>query len=109
MRRRILIGQVQAGILALVVIDVDRHFLGQVEGFAVGGLEVFEVGPENVVGFTGRNALGEFTVMVGVEFPADFAGFVGGTANFNRHAVDGLIVRTPDRAEDDRVGLFFGG
>jgi len=68
------VGQVQAGILAFFVIDVDGDFLGEMQGLAVGGLEAFQVGPEDVVGLACGNALGKLAMMVGVDLPADFLG-----------------------------------
>ena len=95
----------QSGVLALFVEDVDFHFFRQAELSAVGKLHAFEIGGEYVVGFPGGNALGEFAVMVGVLIPANFFRLVGGTPNSYVHTVDGKVVGTPDRTEDERVGL----
>src|SRR5271157_425089 len=72
---------------------------------AVGEFDAFEVGGDDVVGFTSRDSLGKFTAVVGVKFPADFLGFIGGAADLHSYAVHGMIVRSPDRAEDEGVGL----
>ena len=95
----------QTGVFPLVVEDMHGNFLGQVQRLAVGGLETFEVGREDVVGLAGGNALGKLTVMVGVEFPAHFAGFVLGTANLDPDTIHRTIIRPPDGTEDESVGL----
>jgi len=100
-------GQVQAGVFALVVVDVDGDFLDQVEGPAVGGFDVLEIGRKDIVALAGGNALGEFAVVVGEEFPADSFGLVGGAANPYGDAVDGVVVGPPDGAEDEAIGFFF--
>ena len=92
--------EVEADVLALVVVDVDGYFFDQVEGLAVAGLVAFEVGPDDVFGFFGGETLLELAVVVGVDLPADFLGLVGGFADFDSHAVDGPIVWAPDGSDD---------
>jgi hypothetical protein len=100
-----LTGEMHAGVLAFFVVDVNGDVLG-VSGGPVGEFDAFEVGGEDVVGFSGRNALGEFTVVVGEDLPADFVGLVGGAADFDSHAVDGTIIRPPHGAGNQSIGLF---
>src|SRR5271154_2442599 len=95
----------QSGVFAFVVIDVNGDFLHQVHRLAVGGLEAFEVGPDDVVVFAGRNALGELAVVVGIHLPLGLLVF--GAADFYFDPVDGTIVRSPDRAHDQGVGFVF--
>ena len=100
--------EVEAYILALVVVDVDSDFFDQVEGLAVFGLVAFEIGPHNVFGFFRGKALLELAVMVGVDLVADFLGLVGGFTNFDGNTVDRPIVGAPNRANDYRERLFLG-
>jgi hypothetical protein len=96
---------VQAGVFALIVVDVDFDFFGQVELGAVGKFQVFGIGGKNVVGFAGRNVLSEFPGVVGVLVPTNFFRLIGGAPDFYVNAVDGAIVRSPDCAEDYGVRL----
>jgi hypothetical protein len=95
----------QARVLALVAVNVDGDLLDQVKGLAVGGLKAFQVGPEDVVGLSGGNALGKLTMMVGVEFPANFLGFIRGAPNLHGYAVKGAIIWAPDGSKDEGVRL----
>src|SRR5450631_120595 len=96
----------QSSVFAFVVINVNSHFLDQPKRLAVGGLEAFEIGRENVVGFAGRHTLGEFAQVVGINLPLRLLVF--GPADFHGDAINRMVVRTPDRAGDQRVGLAFG-
>ena len=96
----------QSGVFAFVVVDVDGNFLDQVQGLAVGRLEVLQVRREDVVGFPGGNALGEFAHVVGIDFPLRFLVFRA--ADLYGDAVDRTIVGAPDGAGDQSVGLAFG-
>src|SRR5712691_420530 len=96
----------QSSVFAFVVVDMDGNFLDQAQRLAASGFESFEIGPEDVVGFAGGNALGELAHVVGVDFPLRL--FVLGAADFHRDTIDGAIVRTPDRPGDESVGLAFG-
>src|SRR5690349_11984768 len=96
----------QAGIFAFVAVNVNDDILNEVQGLAVGGLEVFQIGGKDVVGFSGRNTQGEFTVMVGIEFPLGLLVF--GAADFYEYAINRAIVGTPDRTGDQGVGLVVG-
>ena len=98
--------QVKAGIFPLIIVNMNGDILKQVERPPVGGLEVLQIGGQDVVGFPGGNAHGEFTVMVGIEFPLGLLVF--GAADFYEYAVDWAVVRTPDRSRDQSVGLVVG-
>ena len=95
--------QVQACVFPFVVVNVHGDILKQVEGPAVGGFEVLYIGGEDVVGFTGRNALGKFPVMIGIDFP--FGLLIVGAANLDGNTVNRMIVGTPDGSGDQGVGL----
>src|SRR3974390_2370348 len=97
--------QMQAYILALVVIDVDGVFLDEVDGLAIGRFEAFQIGPENVIGFTGRDALGEFAHVIGVDLPPSFIGFVFSLSDLHSDAINGAIIRAPDGPGDQGVRL----
>src|SRR5208282_724763 len=97
----------QSGVFAFVVINVDGNFFQEMKGLAVGGLDAFQVSPENVVCFTGGHALGKFAVMIGVKLPADLLRLIGGAPNLYGNAVYGMIVGAPDGSENESVGLFF--
>ena len=98
--------EVEADVLALIIVDVHRDFLDQVEGLAITGLVAFEIGPDDVFGFFCGQALLKLPVMVGVDLVADFLGLVGRFANFDGDAVDGSIIRTPHGADDHCERLF---
>src|SRR5579859_1440322 len=103
----------QSGVFAFIVINVNRDILGDRMG-SVGEFHAFEVGREDVVGFTSRHALGELAVVVGIHLPTDLLGLVLGAAHFYTDAVDGPIVWTPYRSNDEgvrllRVGVTLGG
>jgi hypothetical protein len=70
-----LVFQVQTDILAFVVVDVDSHFLGQMDRLAIGRLEPFEIGPHDVFRLASGQALLELPVMVGIDLPANLLGF----------------------------------
>lgn len=95
----------QSRILAFIIINVDCHFLIKVQRGAVGEFDAFEVGGEDVVIFAGGDALREFAIVVGVHLPADFLGLVFGAADLYFDAVDGLIIGSPDGAEDEGIRL----
>jgi len=99
------VGQMEADILALVFVDVDGDFLNEVDRLPIGGLESFQIRPEDVVGLTGRNSLGKLSHVIGVEFPADFLHLIGTLADFHGNAVHGVIIGSPDGPDDQRVGL----
>src|SRR5579872_7585520 len=75
---------------------------------AVSRFVAFEVGPDNVFSFPDGQALFKLTVMVGVDFPTNLLRLIGGFADLDRDAVDGQIVRSPNRTDDQRVGLSLG-
>src|ERR1017187_9454663 len=96
----------QSSVFAFIVINVHRHFLNQSKRLAIGRLEAFEIDRENVVGFAGRDTLGEFAQVVGINVPLRLLVF--GPADFHRDAINRMVVRTPDRAGDQSIGLAFG-
>src|ERR1700722_4948216 len=96
----------QTGVLAFVVINVDGYFLGQVQRPAVDEFEAFEIGPENVVGLAGGYALGEFAVVIGIQFPPNFLGLIAGSPDLHSNPVKGMIVWSPDCSKDEGVGFF---
>src|SRR5579862_80326 len=63
----------QSGVFAFVVINVDGDFVGEVQRSSVSGFHAFQVGPEDIVGVPGRNALGELAHVVGVDHMGEFA------------------------------------
>src|SRR5216684_487260 len=63
----------------------------------------FNVSPYEVVGFAGRNPLGEFTDMIGSQFPPWL--LVTRTADLDLYSIDGVIVRPPDGAENKSVAI----
>src|SRR5579872_175615 len=95
----------QSGVFAFVVINVDGDFAGEVQRSSVSGFHAFQVGPEDIVGVPGRNALGELAHVVGVDLPLCFVFLVLGRADLHVYAVHGAIVGTPDSAENEGVRL----
>ena len=95
----------QSGVFAFVVVDVNGHFLKQVEGLSVGRFEMLQIGRKDVFAFAGGNALGELAPMVGIDFPSNFLGFIGGAANSHRDSINRPIIRTPDCPKDKGVRL----
>src|SRR5579862_2481558 len=102
-----LMGQVQARVFAFVIVDVNRHGLSEAHGLAIGAFHAFQIGPDNVVGFARRNALGKLAHMVGIKLPADLLGLVGGSADFHRDAVHRTIIGPPHSARNQGVRFFF--
>ena len=100
--------QMEAHILALVVIDVDGHFLNQVERFAIGRFEILEIGPENVIILAGRQALFKLAVVVGIDFPARLVGLVFAAPDFYVNSIHWSVVGTPHSSNDDSVRLSSG-
>jgi hypothetical protein len=91
----------QTGVFAFDVINVDSYFLGQVQGLAVGGFEVFEIGPEDIVGLAGRDALGKFSHVVGKDLPLGF--LILGAPDLHFDAKYRVIVGTPDGPENEGI------
>src|ERR1700722_5314789 len=98
--------QAQPGVFAFVIIDVYFDLADLMQGLAVGSLHAFQICRKDVIRFAGRNALGKFSAMVGVDLPLGF--FVLSAADFDRDAVDRPVVGAPDGAENQGV-LFLGG
>src|SRR5579859_2379713 len=99
-----LVRQVDSGVFALIVINVNRDFLGM-ERLAVNGFDALEIGGQDVLGLAGRNALGELAIVVGENLPADFLGLVDGAPDLYPYAVERAVVGSPDRAGDEGIGL----
>jgi hypothetical protein len=95
----------QADVLALVIVDMDGDFLDEMDGLAIGRFESFQVSPEDVIGFAGRNALGEFAHVIGVDLPASFIGFVLSLSDLHSNAVHRAIIGAPDGPGDQSVRL----
>jgi len=97
--------EMQTGVFAFVVVDVNRDLLEQVEGLSIGRFKVLQIGGKDVFVFTGRNALGELAAMIGIDFPSNLLGFIRSTANSHRDAENGPVIGTPDRTKDKRIWL----
>src|SRR5215831_7082788 len=100
--------QMEAHILALVVIDVDGNFLDQVERFSVGWLEVLEIGPENVVILARRQALFKLATVVGIDFPARLIGLVFAATDFYVNSIHWTVIGSPHGPDDHGVRLSSG-
>jgi hypothetical protein len=98
----------KANVLALVVVDMDGDFLDEVEGFAVGGFEILQIGPENVVGVAGWQALLEFAVVVGIDFPSRLVRLIFATPDLYGDSIYRSVIGTPHRPHDHGVGFPFG-
>jgi hypothetical protein len=98
----------KTNVLTLVVVDMDGDLLHEVEGFPVGGFEILQIGPENVVGFAGWQALLEFAVVVGIDFPSRLVGLVFATPDFYADSIHRSIIGTPNGPHDHGVGFPFG-
>src|SRR5580704_19598910 len=98
--------QAQAGVFAFVIIDVYFDLADLMQGLAVGSLHAFQICRKDVIRFAGRNALGKFSAMVGVDLPLGF--FVLSAADFDRDAVDRPFVGTPDRPKNQGVLILRG-
>ena len=83
---------------------MDGNFLDQAERLAVGGFEVLQIGPEDVVGLPRGNALGKLAIVIGKELPSGF--LILGTPDLYCDAVDRTVVRSPDCSENKGVRLF---
>jgi hypothetical protein len=91
---------VETDVLALVVVDVNGNLLDEMNGLAVGRLEVFEIGPEDIVGITSRKPLFELAVVIGVDFPARFIRFVFAAPYLDGNSIHRSIVGPPHSAND---------
>ena len=86
----------QADILALVVLNVDRDF-------RLGDALIFRLGGDDVIGGAGRNPLREFPLVVGIKFPRRF--LVIGATDPHTHPIRRTIARRIDRAKDKSIRL----
>jgi hypothetical protein len=96
----------QSDVGTLVAVQVDLGLGSGLQVLAIRGLIALHVGPDDVVGGSWRYALGKLARVVGVEFPAGLL-FVG-PPDLDLDAVDGMVRRVPDGAENQRVRLFLG-
>jgi hypothetical protein len=93
----------EADVDAFVVLYVDWNLLDEMQRLSIGGFHAFEIGFDDVVGLAGGNALGEFSRVVGKSLPLRF--FIRDATNLDFDSVDGVIVGSPDGAEDKSVGV----
>lgn len=93
----------QTDIDALVVFDVYRYVLDWVQRPSVTGLEILEVGRDNVIGLPSGDPLSKLAPMVRIKFPSRLP--VLGTPDLDFDAEDWPIVRPPNSAEDQSVRL----
>src|ERR1700731_4160782 len=93
----------QANVDPLVILNMDGNLPNQMEGLSVRRFVVLKVGPDHIIRLARVDALGELAGMVGIKLPLRL--FVLSPANLDLDAVNGTIVRTPDGAKDERVGL----
>jgi hypothetical protein len=98
----------KTNVLALVVVDMDGDLVHEMEGFAVGGLEVLQIGPENIVGVAGWQALLEFAVVVGIDFPPRLVRLVFATPDLHRDSIHRSVIGTPHSPHDHSVRFPFG-
>jgi hypothetical protein len=92
-------------ICTLIVVDMHGYLGSRLQGFAGSKLVALKVGPNHVIGVADGHALREFAGVVGIEFPAGFAGLIGRPADFHLDTVKGMAVGIPNRPEDKSVGL----
>jgi hypothetical protein len=97
---------VEAYVFAFVVINVYLGFSDLVQRLAVGSLDPFKIGRQDVIRLAGGNALGEFAAMVRVNLPLGF--LVLSAADLDRDAVNGAVVGAPDCPENQGVLVFAG-
>ena len=95
----------QAYILAFFAVDVNGDALRQTQGLAIGGFDVLQIGSEDVVGFSGGQSLGEFSVVIGLDLP--FRLLIFGTADQHGNAVDRAVVWPPHGSDDHGIGFLF--
>src|ERR1700731_2667372 len=93
----------QANVDPLVILNMDRNLTKQMPGPSVRRFEVLKVGPDHIIRLARVDALSELAGMIGIKLPLRL--FVLSAANLDLDAVNGMIVRTPDGAKDERVGL----
>src|SRR5713226_2058701 len=93
----------QTNVDPLVIVNMDGNLTRQMQELSVRRFEVFQVGPDHIIRLAGLNALAKLAGVVGIKLPLRL--FVLSAANLDLDAVKGMIVRTPDGAKDERVGL----
>src|SRR5919197_355669 len=84
----------QPDVHALIILDVDFDL-------SFGGVVTFGIGPNDIVGGAGWDALGKFSLVVGIQLPLRV--FLVGTANLYAHSIGRMIVGSINRAEDERI------
>lgn len=93
----------QACVHTLVILYVDGNLARQMQRLTTFSFDPLEVGPHHIISFAGGNPLREFAGMVGKNLPPGF--FLPSAPNIYLHSVDGMVIRSPDRAEDKRIGI----
>jgi hypothetical protein len=93
----------QPNVGALIILDVDSYLCTRLQVLAGSGLIVFQIGPDDIVGFARGHALGEFAMVVGKELPVSF--LLIGAADLHFHSIDCPPVRIKYRSEDQRGPL----
>src|SRR5260370_3159715 len=93
----------QTDIHALVILYVDRDVVRQMQWLAVLCFQTLEISPYQIVGLARGNPLGEFADMIGRQLPLGF--LVTGAADPDLLSIDGAIVRSPDRSEDQSIAI----
>jgi hypothetical protein len=104
----VLVCQVQADVLAFIVIDVDGNLLDEVEGFSIGRLEILEIGPENVVILARRQALFKLAAVIRIDFPSRLIGLVFAAPDFDVNSIHRSVVRAPHGPDNYSVRLSSG-
>src|SRR3981081_4042569 len=93
----------QTNVDTLVAFHVHRHVLHRMQWLSIGGLEILRVGPDHVVGFAGGYPLSALAAVIGIEFPS--CPFVLGTPDLDLDPEDWTIVRSPNGAKYQSIGL----
>jgi hypothetical protein len=89
--------------------DVGTLFLFNMDGYLRTGLQVlagrqfivFQVRPDDVVGFSGGHTLGKFAPMVGKQLPTSF--LLPGAADLHFDAINGVAIGIVDGSEDECI------
>jgi len=93
----------QTGIYPLVIVHMHFDLFAWPQLSSIRGPIPFEIGLDHVVGLAGGNALGELTIVIGILFPVWF--LLVFAADLDLDPVNRQIIRPPDRAKNQRVGL----
>ena len=101
--RMMLTGQVQPDVYAFIILYVNWNLFREMEGFPVHGFYTFKIGTDDVVIFPSGDALSELASMVGINLPSGF--LVGGAPDPDLHAKHRMVVGSPHRAKNKRIGI----